>query len=332
MKFKSGRLSNRNRLVNASQALIVLFLISACERVVDQPENLTPEVTSDLAPAGLTMPAVWDTTELSSRPVSVAVAGGFGSQIAIASETGSLQLFDFEGDRITDPVEMAVQHISTGRQVRLSDVPVTMFPGINLAGDIQLFLHSGTMNEPIPYTVDIAQNGEAGGLCSGLPLNSTTELLALSYWTLEAPTTLQTGAIVEQGDDLVFVPGDTIESTQAISACTIGQHGSAIYSAPVEAAQVLERNGRDHTILLDAAGQFSRVTQIGDREPLMISPGLSIQVPHHSLDISGTGDARTGGYPGGLIVLIGEIEPDTYRAVLVDPSPVTLDLFPDIID
>ena len=57
MKFKSGRLSNRNRLVNASQALIVLFLISACERVVDQPENLTPEVPSDLAPAGLTMPA-----------------------------------------------------------------------------------------------------------------------------------------------------------------------------------------------------------------------------------------------------------------------------------
>jgi len=327
MKFKSGRLSNRNRLVNASQALIVLFLISACERVVEQPEDFAPAVASDPAPSGLSLPAVWNIAELSSRPVSVAIAGGFGSQIAVASESGTLELFDFEGDRITDPVDMAVQNISSGRQVRLSDVPVTMFPGINKAGDIQLFLHSGTMNEPISYALEISQNGNVAGLCSGYPQDGSTQLLALSYWTMEAPTTLQTGAIIEQGDDLVFEAAAPIESAQAITACATGQFGPTTYSAPVKAAQLIERNGRDHTILIDTAGQFSRVTMDGDHEPITIKPGLSIKVPAQSLDISGTGDARTGGYPGGLMVLIGEIEADTYRAVLVDPSPITLSTF-----
>ena len=100
--------------------------------------------------------------------------------------------------------------------------------------------------------------------------------------------------------------------------------GAKTYTDPVEAAASLRRLGRETIVLSRGDGDLH--LKIGDNAPARyeILEGITIEVPLAPTAMAATGDARGGGYPGGIIVLGGVVGGDENRAVLIDPSRVTM--------
>ncbi|MEL7232644.1 MAG: hypothetical protein AAGJ85_09060, partial [Pseudomonadota bacterium] len=138
---------------------------------------------------------------------------------------------------------------------------------------------------------------------------------------------LQSGRLVEVGDALVFLADEPVEAANPITACVLEPTGAKVFTTPVTHALSLERNGRRSLITLDDAGGLTLIGEDGENSGITVRDGLSVRVPNDIAGLAGTGDARSGGYPGGLIVLGGAISTSEHRAVLVDPSALTLSAF-----
>ena len=328
--FKRPRLSTPFALVNAPCALAVLFFCAACSG----PETLgsdqtNPAVSAAPAPQPLSFPAVWNTAALEGPLTSVGLAGAWGSRIAVTYASGDLQFFDFDGERLTDPIPLDVGSIGNGAFVDLSGTGVTVFPGVQTKGDLRLYIHAGDLDSPVVFDVDFSPDAPVLGLCSAAIAAPDFGLMHIAYWTEANPRRLQTGRLIESGDTLAFVPEEIITSDHAVTTCLINADGADIFSVPVRAASALERHGERFVLTLDSSGNLEEVDAEGDRRPIMVRDGLSVDMPALPVDMAGTGDARTGGYPGGLVVMIGEIRQGEFRAILIDPSALTLARLPD---
>ncbi|WOR16019.1 hypothetical protein RYZ27_04990 [Hyphomonas sp. FCG-A18] len=330
--FKRPPLSSANQLVNGSVALTLLFMAAACgnntERPDTQPENgiETPEPYTEPTPIteGLVLPAVWTSRNLETPITSVAVAGGPGSTIAVSYSDGSMQLLNFEGERITDPSPLNVRQLGNGQYTLIAGTPLTVFPGIDIDGQLKAYLHGGALEAPLEYELSVETSGRIEGLCSGRPMDESDGVMRLAFWTVGAQSQLQSGRVVEIGDALVFLADEPVDAARPITACVLEPTGATVFAEPVTKAIGLERNGKQHIITLDTAGGVTLIGPEGENTPITLRDGISVRVPGNIESFAGTGDARGGGYPGGLIVLGGAISTSEHRAVLVDPSELTL--------
>ena len=326
--FKRPRLRATSPLVNASFALALLFVTSGCGEGPPAPAE-TGEEAPEPAPTApldeaLSLPAVWNTSALDGPVASLGIAGKLGSTIAVGFEDGGLQLFNFDGDRITDKANLGVRDLGDGRYMLLAGAPVTLFPGIDQSGGLFAYIHGGDLPEPLPLDLETRNMGEAAGLCSAPPLVDSDGVLRLAFWTKVEPRKLISGRLVEVGEELVYLLDEPVTADKPISACVLEETGATVYSAPAQDVVMLERNGRRHTLTLDTSGNYERLKPSGPPETLTIREGMSVKLPDVPTAMTGTGDARGGGYTGGLVVVAGEIESGDHRAVLIDPSAITL--------
>ena len=330
--FKRPPLSSANQLVNGSVALTLLFMAAACGNNTERPDTPrdtsveTPEtsVETEVTPTGLVLPAVWASRNLDNPITSVGVAGGPGSTIAISFEDGSLQLLNFEGERITDPAPLNVAQLGNGQYTLISGTPLTVFPGIGTDGELKAYLHGGVIEAPLEYELSIETSGQVKGLCSARPLEDSDGIMRLAFWTVGAQSLLQSGRVIEVGDALVFLADEPVNAARPITACVLEPEGAKVFAAPVTEAINLERNGRQHVITLDESGSLTLIGAEGENTPITIRDGITVRVPGVIGGLAGTGDARGGGYPGGLIVMGGSISTTEHNAVMIDPSELTL--------
>ena len=68
--------------------------------------------------------------------------------------------------------------------------------------------------------------------------------------------------------------------------------------------------------LLPVWSELTRLVQSRD--------GLSVIAPDKPVAMAAMGTMMSGGYPGGVIALAGEVEPGKNQVVFVDPSVITL--------
>ncbi|MEM1086316.1 MAG: hypothetical protein AAGH90_01190 [Pseudomonadota bacterium] len=300
---------------------------------VDPPSS---EISSDVENAdadpldeadALSLPAVWASANLDKEISSVAVTGRRGAIIAVSYEDGGIQLLNFEGERITESAELNVRRLASGEFGLVSGALLSVFPGIDLDGGLNAYLYGGEIAAPIAFPLDIGSVGRVGGLCSGRPLDDSDGIMRLAFWTEGAASRLQSGRLVEAGDALVFLADEPVDAANPITACVLEPTGAKVFTAPVIDALSLERNGRRNVITLDRAGGLTVIGEDGTNTDVTVRDGLSVRVPNQIKGFAGTGDARAGGYPGGLIVLGGAISTTEHRAVLVDPSALTLSEF-----
>ncbi len=325
--LKRPRLSATKRLVNALPILALLFLTTACGRPVETPQDNPSNQAVPEAETGLVLPAVWSTRDLGGAISSVAVAGELGSTIAVSYRDGGLQFFNFEGDRITDKADLNVAALGDGRYLLLSGVAVTLFPGINRSGDLEIYIHGGQLPEPLAYSLDIGQDGMVAGLCTAPPETETDGVLRLAFWMQDGAQTLLSGRVVEIGEELVFLPDEPVEANAPISACLLEDTGATVFAAPALASVSLNRRGRSHTITLDTSGNYTVSRDGGAYETLTIRDGISVRMASVPVDMAGTSDTRGGGYPGGILVIAGRDENNEDRLVFIDPSALTLTPF-----
>ncbi|MDJ0922584.1 MAG: hypothetical protein QNI84_15760 [Henriciella sp.] len=330
--FKRPRLSAAKRLVNAPSLVALLFITAACDAPSDTPDvelpvevpAEVPETVTETPVTRMSMPAVWNTSALPVAPASVGIAGELGSTIAVSYADGGLQLFNFEAEILTSKGDLNVDQVGDGRFLMLSGTPVSIFPGIDRDGTLQAYIHGGELQEPIAYGFQVDQSGPAAGLCTAPPQGDIDGVMRLGYWTEDEPTLLQSGRIVQVNDSLVFLADEPVEADQPIEACLLEDLGATVFSAPVTSAVALDRNGKRHRLTLNSFGRVEYLKDTGELEPVRIRDGISVSMPANPVGMAGTGDARGGGYPGGLLVVAGEAEPGDYRVVLIDPSDVTL--------
>ena len=329
--FKRPRLRPKDKLVNAACAVSVLFFAASCSDTQPAPseaDRTLPQITpqTETAPAqdGLTLPAVWNTSALSAQPTSVGVAGGLSSLIAISDVTGALQILDFQARIITEPTDLAVREVADGQYTRLSGIGLTLFPGISQSGDLRIYIHGGELAQPIEYELDIEQAGPAAGLCTASPTRDSDGVLRLGYWTQTDQETLNSGRVVNVNDQLVFLADEPVQANAPITSCILEDTGVSVFSEPLRSAVRLNRFGNAYTVTLDTSGNLAHINSRQEADTISVRDGLSVYMPPLPLDLGATGDARNGGYPGGVIVAVGEAR-DGYRAVLIDPSPLTLD-------
>ncbi|WP_084418755.1 hypothetical protein [Henriciella litoralis] len=329
--FKRPRLSAQTFPVNAGIAGFLLFYAASCSGPQEpteapaEPAETETVATEARPPAPAnSLPAVWSTRELDAPVRSIGIAGGAGSTFAVAYDGGGLQIFDFDGDRITEVSDHDVLALSDGRYAMLSGTPVTVFPGIAADGQIKIWIHGGSLAEAIQYDLVSDQSGSAIGLCSSPTSSDAGALSNLAYWTEEAPETLVLASVSQSGDELVLETTGSVASDSPITACTVSGDQATPYSAPIVGAASLERRGRQTSILVDRSGDIS--LKIGDGDPVEyeILNGITVVVPDEPTALAATGDARGGGYPGGIVVIGGAVAPGDHRVVLVDPSKVTM--------
>ncbi|MEQ9317246.1 MAG: hypothetical protein RLN72_15445, partial [Henriciella sp.] len=212
---------------------------------------------------------------------------------------------------------------SEGRYAMLSGTPVTFFPGIDGTGDLKVWIHGGQLPEAIEYDLQGQQDESAAGLCAAPPIAGSDALHRLAYWS-DASARLIVGEITESGGELVFTQTDTVTENSTIAACTFTADGVEAYSAPVAASSNLRRMGRETLLAISETGQLTAIYENGEMQDLDIEEGITVRVPANPTALASVGDARGGGYPGGVIVLGGTVSAGNHRAVLVDPSRITL--------
>lgn len=333
--FKRPRLSAQTFPVNAGIAGFLLFYAASCsgpqepaEEGEPAPEEAVEEAErADPLPANV-LPAVWSTRQLDSAVTSIGIAGGAGSTFAVAYEGGGVQIFDFDGERITAESDDEAMALAEGRYAMLSGTPVTFFPGLDINGSLKLWIYGGGVAEPLQYDLQGEQAGAAAGLCAGPPLSDEDGLHRIAYWTETEPSVLYSGIIEESGGELEFVSRVREDTGEPIHACVISGEDAIAFTDPVDGAASLRRLGRETLILSEGDGRLS--LQMGDDEAAgyEIRRGITVEVPSSFTSLAATGDARGGGYPGGVIIVGGTIGADDHRAVLIDPSIVTMTPIP----
>lgn len=329
--FKRPHLRAAKRLVNAPFALSLLFLAGSCSPSSEPLETEAAEVpaeSADSSPAGgLVLPAVWQTNDLGTPITSIGVAGELGSAVAVSYSDGGLQFLDLEGERITVKADMGVAQVADGQFLRLQDTSVTVFPGITTDGALSLYLHGGALDEPLPYPLDYGSTEPILGLCSAAPTFDRDGVMRIGFWTADAPAELKLGRLVEVGDNLILLLDEPATAMSDISACVLTDREDVAYSDPVTAAADLKQRNKTYRFLLDDFGGYTLITETGDAVDFQVLDGISVRPPPLPVDLAGTGDARSGGYPGGVLVIAGETRDGVHTVTYIDPSKVTLQPF-----
>jgi len=329
--FKRPHLRAAKRLVNAPLALSLLFLATACgpgEQPVETETAEAPVESTDIAePDGLVLPSVWQSKDLEFPISSVAIAGALGSTVAVTFEDGGLQFVDLDGERVTNKADIGVSQVSDGRYLLLQGTPVTMFPGITREGDLSLYIHGGELAEPLPYPLDSGTSDVIEGLCSADPVLESDGVMRIGFWTQGERRRLQTGRIVEVGEDLILLLNESIPAARDISACVLSDSEALVYTAPVLAAAEVNNRSKTYRFILDDLGGYSFTNDAGEVETFTVSEGITVRPSARPVDMAATGDARGGGYPGGVIVIGGENASGAHMVTFIDPSRVTLEPF-----
>ena len=329
--FKRPHLRAAKRLVNAPFALSLLFLATACgpgsEPVDTEPAEGPIESTESADPGGLILPAVWQTNDLGTAITSIGVAGELSSTVAVTYSDGGLQFLDLEGERVTDKAEMSVAKVADGRFMRLQDTSVTVFPGITFDGTLSLFIHGGALSEPLPYLLDSGTDSAILGLCSAGPTFERDGVMRIGFWTADAPAELKLGRVVEAGNNLILLLDEPAQANANIAACLLTDSEDVAYSDPILSAAELKHRNKTYRFLLDDFGGYTLITTDGEPVEFRVLDGITVRPPEFPVAMAGTGDARGGGYPGGVLVVAGETRDGVHTVTYIDPSKVTLTPF-----
>lgn len=319
MEFKRWRLSATSTVVNAGLGLALLFTTAACSKPEQAPES-PPE--SSAITADVVLPAVWSTRTLESSVSSIALSGGSRGILAVAFETGGLQFFDMEAERIGEPTNFRVKALAGGQSANIADSTLTVFPGIDREGEVKAYVFGDGLIAPAQ--VDLSVDGETlvEGLCSGPA--GTEGIMRLAFWTLGNNRVLQAGIVKESGGELTWERGESTFTDFAIQSCAYTTD-TLVASPRAQAAAPLIRGNVSALLSLEPDSGLKISTDLGmTTTDVNIRNGLSVFAPDKPVAMAAMGTMMSGGYPGGVIALAGEVEPGNSQVVFIDPSPITL--------
>ncbi|MEO0715049.1 MAG: hypothetical protein AAFY37_14185, partial [Pseudomonadota bacterium] len=117
MKFKRWRLSAAHPVVNASVALTLTFVLSACGNSDDAAPSQPASDRSETAAAAPQneLRAVWSTRPLDRDVRDIALSDGTGAMLAVSFEGSGLQMFNLEAERISEIAPYSIRALADGQ-------------------------------------------------------------------------------------------------------------------------------------------------------------------------------------------------------------------------
>ncbi|MAU68375.1 hypothetical protein [Hyphomonas sp.] len=319
MEFKRWRLSATSTVVNAGLGLALLFTTAACSKPEQAPKS--PPETSAIT-ADVELPAVWATRTLESPVSAIALSGGSRGILAVAYEPGGLQFFDMEAERIGEPTNFRVKALAGGQSTNIGGSTLTVFPGVDREGTVKAYVFGDGLIAPAQ--VDLSVDGETfvEGLCSGPA--GTEGIMRLAFWTLGNDRVLQAGIVKETDGELSWERGESTFTDFPIQSCAYTDD-TLVASPRATAAAPLIRGQVSALLSLEPDSGLKLSTDLGmTTTDVNIRDGLSVFAPEKPVAMAAMGTMMSGGYPGGVIALAGEVEPGKSQVVFVDPSEITL--------
>lgn len=317
--FKRPRLRLASPLVNVGLAASLIF-ISACS---GEREPATTETIVEPAPNAVDqtaerpkLQAVWATRALSSPVVDIAISGGPNPVLAAVLAGDQIQLFNLDGERLTDPTTIGAKMIADGRTVTLGDVPLTLFPGIGAEGNLNIYVYNTALG--VPAALDLLPEVGAIGLCSG-PAATVDALLTLGYWTAEDPETLIIGNLYETDDAFTWDRTDAVAIDTPIGACLLTTRTKPLAEPEDESAGLtrIQKGSETVRIRLLPDGELEEVRG-RNASPLSIQAGISVKAPASISAVAALSLVQFGGYPDGVVVVAGDVDGDP-KLVFVEP-------------
>lgn len=318
--FKRPRLRPTCPVVNAGVAASVIFLAACSGEKPETPEirNETGAiVTENVNDNGVTLQAVWATSSLSAPIVDLAFVGGPEPILATVLETGELQLFTLEGDRITTPVDLGIAELATGQALVLDEAPISIFPGIDMDGSINAYAYNTVLGDPIG--LDVLPGVGAAGLCAGAPLDGTS-IMQLAYWTNADPETLVHGHVQQVDGELAWAPIGTLQSPNGPITSCIASFALSLETA-ANASDLAELVKFDKIFTI-ARTQDNTLTVREDKQAAKratILNGITVRASETPTAVAALGSVLYGGYPNGVIVIGGPVG-DGHQITFIEPG------------
>ncbi|MEM0984689.1 MAG: hypothetical protein AAGJ32_00435 [Pseudomonadota bacterium] len=333
MQYKRWRVVAGKCLVNAVGASAVLFVAACGGPASDAPAEsdapLVPQAEAD-AETGLTLPAVWSTRALDGPVQDVALSTGPRPLLAIAFEGRGFQLFNLEGERLGEPIGFGITDLAGGQFANLDGAAVTLFPGVDREGRLNIYLHGSNLPVPVEIPLPINAGNGALGLCAGAPAQQESEgmpdgaVMRLGYWLEGAETTLEWGTLGVVEGAFTWSAEAPLTNATPLGGCRIPAQADAplpVSGTPIAVADLERPDGR-YAVTLTAEGQLLASGPGEGPQPVTLREGMSVRVPLPPVAMDAQGAPLDGGYPFGLIVLAGETAPDVHQAVFVDTTPL----------
>lgn len=318
--FKRPRLRPARPIVNVGLTASLIFL-AACSG--EKPE--TPEIREDTSVTsdenvnanGVTLQAVWATSSLSAPIADLAFVGGPEPILAAVLDTGELQLFTLEGDRITSPAALGVAELATGQALVLDEAAISIFPGISQDGSINAYAYNSVLGDPI--ALDVLPGLGAAGLCAGAPIDATS-IMQLAYWTDAEPETLIHGHVQQIDGELAWAPITAIKSPDGPITSCIASFALSFETA--ETASDLAELVKFDQIFTIARTQDNTLTIRADNmdaKPVSIVDGITVRASEAPTAVAALGTVLYGGYPNGVIVIGGPVG-DGHQITFIEPG------------
>ena len=314
MKFEGRPLSARSRLVNAMLAIGLLFSVSACSGGDSEPAPSTPPSEPNLGGI-VELSAVWSTAALDKPVADIALSGGLSPILAIAYESSGLQLFDLEGERISEVAPYKIKELSTGHAVDIDGTELTVFPGINHLNELNVYVYGEGLVAPVEVQIGADPARDMDGICSDVAVGPDGRLLNIGYWK-QGSLDLMTFPVKSEDGELGWIEDPVLlEAASAISACEFFDGTAIPFSGDIVDAASLTREGYSGLIILEDSGALQARTGTseivasggGEQVRLLVNNGLSVAMPDEPTSVAALGKPLAGGYGGGLIVVAGNV-------------------------
>ncbi|MEO1473877.1 MAG: hypothetical protein AAFS03_08035 [Pseudomonadota bacterium] len=319
MKFKRWRLSAAHPVVNASVALTLTFVLSACGSSDDAAPSQPASDRSETAAAAPQneLRAVWSTRPLDRDVRDIALSDGTGAMLAVSFEGSGLQMFNLEAERISEIAPYSIRALADGQPATIDGADVTIFPGVNDMGELNAYVYGDGLVAPVALPLPFETSAGVLGLCS-TPTGDAESIMRLAFWTMASPERLTVGTLSTQDQEFVWTPADPEQQTTPIGACAFEDGRLRVSDTAARASALFQRNGTSALLTLDEDGALLAAQDGADAQEYSIRDGITITAPDAPVALAALGTAVAGGYPGGLIVIAGETTGGEHQAVFVD--------------
>ena len=342
MRIAIRYLPRITQIVNVLLVTVTL-LVTSC----GQPDSVRTPV--DHQTIGQ-LNAVWATPATPKSIRDIAVVGGSAAIVAVAYDYAGLQIFDFNGDQLSDIAKVNVLVLADGRVFRFGDRTLTVFLGITTDSELKIYLFGAGLSVPVELDFPSEISGSVLGVCTETATDrGSPERLRMAFWTTENPLRPILGSIstvkkIGKDDEAIeefiwmeeyWTNGVPIEGSE-YSRRRAEPFGSCWYEptprdhtykprrepTSSRATTVFSRDGQSTKLILNESGRITAVKEGQPTRDYAVVDGISVQVPNRPTAISSLSYPTKGGYPNGAILLAGETSQGNSQVVFIDAGPL----------
>ena len=324
-----------SQFVNA-MIVAVALLITSCSKTDPAKKPVKQQSVGVLN-------AVWSTSPSQDGIRDISIAGQGAALIAVAYDYTGLQIFDFNGEEISQALAVNVLVLADGKTLNFGDQRLVIFPGITTDSKLKFYLFGAGLKTPAEIDVPMGIEGNVLGVCTDtVPNQGSRNQLRIAYWTTDDPLKPIVGRIrskVRQDKDenyenyFVWTRDDIYlkRLEKPIGSCWFEPIQSRDYGIPrfestsLRSTTVFSRDNIRKTLVLNASGGISVFENGTLLRDYAISDGISVKVPNEPTAISSLNYPTKGGYPNGAILFAGETSPGSSQVIFVDAGPLLTD-------